>query len=156
MCVENIFCEYLSICLHLQDRNAYVWTFNGSKWKPTLVILRINRAATCVKWSPLGMSCAIQISGRSRQGNISEKDVMHPTCQLKPILHISYKNQQRIRKEEDTVDKIWKSKFCAFFSSFDLIYFQVNDIVSFLQSDQLCWILVETFFQRMQKFTCGN
>ncbi|KAJ8950959.1 hypothetical protein NQ317_017570 [Molorchus minor] len=23
-----------------------------SKWKPTLVLLRINRAATCVKWSP--------------------------------------------------------------------------------------------------------
>ncbi|XP_067927915.1 actin-related protein 2/3 complex subunit 1A-B-like [Watersipora subatra] len=35
------------------DRNAYVWTFNGSKWEPVLVILRINRAATCVKWSPL-------------------------------------------------------------------------------------------------------
>lgn len=35
------------------DRNAYVWTLNGSEgWKPTLVILRINRAATCVKWSP--------------------------------------------------------------------------------------------------------
>lgn len=35
------------------DRNAYVWTLNGSnQWKPTLVILRINRAATCVKWSP--------------------------------------------------------------------------------------------------------
>jgi len=37
-----------------QDRNAYVWTFNAkeNKWKPTLVILRINRAATHVKWSP--------------------------------------------------------------------------------------------------------
>lgn len=38
-----------------QDRNAYVWTQNNDdkKWKPTLVLLRINRAATCVKWSPL-------------------------------------------------------------------------------------------------------
>ncbi|GJQ87954.1 Sop2 [Trypoxylus dichotomus] len=35
------------------DRNAYVWTQgNDGKWKPTLVLLRINRAATCVKWSP--------------------------------------------------------------------------------------------------------
>ncbi|KAF5272686.1 hypothetical protein FQA39_LY07713 [Lamprigera yunnana] len=35
------------------DRNAYVWTCGeGDKWKPTLVLLRINRAATCVKWSP--------------------------------------------------------------------------------------------------------
>jgi len=35
-----------------QDRNAYVWTFQNNVWKPTLVILRINRAATHVKWSP--------------------------------------------------------------------------------------------------------
>jgi actin related protein 2/3 complex subunit 1A/1B len=37
-----------------QDRNAYVWTYSieESKWKPTLVLLRINRAATMVKWSP--------------------------------------------------------------------------------------------------------
>eukprot|EP01137_Pigoraptor_chileana_P011427 Opistho-2@62302 len=35
-----------------QDRNAYVWTEQGGQWKPTLVILRINRAATQVKWSP--------------------------------------------------------------------------------------------------------
>lgn len=35
------------------DRNAYVWTLDQrNEWKPTLVILRINRAATCVKWSP--------------------------------------------------------------------------------------------------------
>jgi len=35
-----------------QDRNAYVWTEDKGNWKPTLVILRINRAATSVKWSP--------------------------------------------------------------------------------------------------------
>lgn len=35
-----------------EDRNAYVWVLEGDGWKPTLVILRINRAATCVKWSP--------------------------------------------------------------------------------------------------------
>lgn len=36
------------------DRNAYVWLREpGSDvWTPTLVFLRINRAATCVKWSP--------------------------------------------------------------------------------------------------------
>lgn len=35
------------------DRNAYVWSQGeDGKWKPTLVLLRINRAATCVKWSP--------------------------------------------------------------------------------------------------------
>jgi len=35
-----------------QDRNAYVWKEENGTWKPTLVILRINRAATQVKWSP--------------------------------------------------------------------------------------------------------
>ncbi|KAL3211125.1 hypothetical protein MRX96_000812 [Rhipicephalus microplus] len=41
------------------DRNAYVWTLgseepgtNATVWTPTLVLLRINRAATCVRWSP--------------------------------------------------------------------------------------------------------
>jgi len=34
------------------DRNAYVWCLEDGKWTPTLVLLRINRAATCVRWSP--------------------------------------------------------------------------------------------------------
>lgn len=35
------------------DRNAYVWVQGpDKKWKYTLVLLRINRAATCVRWSP--------------------------------------------------------------------------------------------------------
>ncbi|KDN44577.1 actin-like protein ARPC3 [Tilletiaria anomala UBC 951] len=41
-----------------QDRNAYVWTpivntaTGSEEWKPTLVLLRINRAATFARWSP--------------------------------------------------------------------------------------------------------
>jgi actin related protein 2/3 complex subunit 1A/1B len=36
-----------------QDRNAYVWTQQqDGVWKPTLVLLRLNRSATAVKWSP--------------------------------------------------------------------------------------------------------
>lgn len=36
-----------------QDRNAYVWVPEGhGEWRYTLVLLRINRAATCVRWSP--------------------------------------------------------------------------------------------------------
>ena len=35
------------------DRNAYVWNLlPDGTWKQNLVLLRINRAATCVKWSP--------------------------------------------------------------------------------------------------------
>jgi actin related protein 2/3 complex subunit 1A/1B len=37
-----------------QDRNAYVWTFDkaSNKWNPTLVILRLDRGCTQVKFSP--------------------------------------------------------------------------------------------------------
>lgn len=42
------------------DRNAYVWKEEkDDEWKPTLVILRINRAATAVKWSPNGDKFAV-------------------------------------------------------------------------------------------------
>lgn len=35
------------------DKTAYVWSQNDEgKWTPSWVLLRTNRAATCVKWSP--------------------------------------------------------------------------------------------------------
>ncbi|KAI3449864.1 hypothetical protein Pfo_006529 [Paulownia fortunei] len=34
------------------DRNSYVWSQEAAEWVPTLVILRLNRAALCVQWSP--------------------------------------------------------------------------------------------------------
>jgi len=41
-----------------------VWTQGDDrKWKPTLVLLRINRAATCVKWSPLGKCWTVVCTG---------------------------------------------------------------------------------------------
>jgi len=47
------------------DRNAYVWTKAAdNKWKPTLVVLRINRAATCVRWSPLENKFAVGSGAR--------------------------------------------------------------------------------------------
>lgn len=53
-----------------QDRNAYVWTLDADatdnhKWKPTLVLLRINRAATFVRWSPLENKFAVASGARS-------------------------------------------------------------------------------------------
>jgi actin related protein 2/3 complex subunit 1A/1B len=49
-----------------QDRNAYVWNYDESdkKWKPSLVLLRINRAATCAKWSPDGNKFAVGSGAR--------------------------------------------------------------------------------------------
>ncbi|KAL3310593.1 Polycomb protein sop-2 [Cichlidogyrus casuarinus] len=35
------------------DRNAYVWYRTSEKeWKPILVVLNLQRAVTCVRWSP--------------------------------------------------------------------------------------------------------
>ena len=31
-----------------------MWTLEGNEWQPTLVILRLNRAATSVEWGPQG------------------------------------------------------------------------------------------------------
>jgi len=49
-----------------QDRNAYVWSWDAAKkaWTPTLVILRVNRAATHVKWSPLENKFAVATGAR--------------------------------------------------------------------------------------------
>lgn len=42
------------------DRNGYVWTCTkGAEWRPTLVLLRLRRAATCVKWSHDGRKFAV-------------------------------------------------------------------------------------------------
>ncbi|CAI9172697.1 unnamed protein product [Rangifer tarandus platyrhynchus] len=46
------------------DRNTYVWSQKDGVWKPTLVILRINRAATFVKWSPLENKFAVGSGAR--------------------------------------------------------------------------------------------
>ncbi|KAG6862049.1 hypothetical protein C0995_007179 [Termitomyces sp. Mi166 len=54
-----------------QDRNAYVWqeTMDPETgklvWKPTLVLLRINRAATHVRWSPKEDKFAVASGARA-------------------------------------------------------------------------------------------
>lgn len=48
-----------------QDRNAYVWEpLSDGTYRPTLVLLRINRAATCVTWAPNGYKFAVGSSAR--------------------------------------------------------------------------------------------
>lgn len=54
---------YLLILLII-DRNAYVWEPSPSGWKPTLVLLRINRAATFVRWSPSELKFAVGSGAR--------------------------------------------------------------------------------------------
>ncbi|OSD08519.1 actin-like protein ARPC3 [Trametes coccinea BRFM310] len=54
-----------------QDRNAYVWQQTPDPqtghliWKPTLVLLRINRAATYVRWSPKEDKFAVASGARA-------------------------------------------------------------------------------------------
>ncbi|KAG8754214.1 hypothetical protein FRC12_011266 [Ceratobasidium sp. 428] len=54
-----------------QDRNAYVWEQKQDPqtgnlvWKPTLVLLRINRAATDVRWSPKEDKFAVASGARA-------------------------------------------------------------------------------------------
>ena len=49
-----------------QDRNALVWEYNtqSGQYKPTLVLLRINRAATVCRWSPKGDKFAVGSADR--------------------------------------------------------------------------------------------
>lgn len=46
-------------CSH--DRNAFVWTLDAAadKWNPTIAVLRLERAALDVKWSPDGRKFAV-------------------------------------------------------------------------------------------------
>jgi len=47
------------------DRNAFVWHQDEfGKWKPTMVLLRINRAAICVRWSPQENKFAVGTGSR--------------------------------------------------------------------------------------------
>jgi len=47
------------------DRNAFVWQLNEKNvWKPELVVLRINRGAICVKWSPMENKFAVGTGSR--------------------------------------------------------------------------------------------
>ncbi len=48
-----------------QDRNALVWENGPNGWKPTLVLLRINRAATFVRWSPDEQKLAVGSGARA-------------------------------------------------------------------------------------------
>ncbi|AQK76201.1 Actin-related protein 2/3 complex subunit 1A [Zea mays] len=43
----------------------YVWTQEGSDWIPTLVILKLNRAALCVQWSPKENKFAVGSGAKS-------------------------------------------------------------------------------------------
>lgn len=50
-----------------QDRNAYVWELQENEWRPTLVIVRLQRAATSVSWSPNGACACVRLPVQCRR-----------------------------------------------------------------------------------------
>lgn len=46
--------KYMLVSFFPYMNCRYVWTQEGHDWVPTLVILKLNRAALCVQWSPKG------------------------------------------------------------------------------------------------------
>lgn len=46
------------------DRNAYVWKQENGSWKPVMVLIRINRGAITLKWSPLENKFAVGSAAR--------------------------------------------------------------------------------------------
>uniref|UniRef100_A0A4W5MHK1 Zgc:86896 n=1 Tax=Hucho hucho TaxID=62062 RepID=A0A4W5MHK1_9TELE len=75
------------------DRNAYVWTLKDKVWKPTLVLVRINRAATCVKWSPLENKFALGSGARLISVCYFEKEndwVTQLTTDRLPLVSVLY------------------------------------------------------------------
>jgi len=80
----------LATCGH--DRNAYVWKFDekGDTWNPTLVILRIDRAATSIKWSPIGNKFAVTSGAKCV-----------PICQFEPTSN--WWISKMIKKHKSTV-----------------------------------------------------
>ncbi|VDN27903.1 unnamed protein product [Gongylonema pulchrum] len=71
-----------------QDKNAFVWTFDGSHWKPELVILRMHRAATCIKWSPYENKFAVGSGSKLVSVCFYEKEDDWWICkQIKKSIH---------------------------------------------------------------------
>ncbi len=58
-------------CSH--DKNCYVWTAEADgSWKPTLVLARLDRAATFVRWSPKEDKFAVSSASKQERPSTPE------------------------------------------------------------------------------------
>jgi actin related protein 2/3 complex subunit 1A/1B len=82
-------------CSH--DRNAFVWTFSESSksWNPILCVLRINRAAVDVQWSPDGSKFAV-----------GSGDKCVPVCHYDNSQGNDWYVSKMIKKHKSTVLKV--------------------------------------------------
>jgi actin related protein 2/3 complex, subunit 1A/1B len=81
-----------------QDRNAYVWEFSKEEdvWKPTLVLLKISRAALCCKWSPSENKFAV--GSGTKQASVCYYDESNNWWVANPI-----KNKTGVGKHKSSV-----------------------------------------------------
>jgi len=71
-----------------------VWTKEGGEWKPVLVVLRIQRAATCVKWSPFENKFAVGSGARSI--SICHFEVEHNWCVVDVCVVCVFSAEQKL------------------------------------------------------------
>ena len=101
-----------------QDRNAYVWQEQSEPetgrlvWKPTLVLLRINRAATHVRWSPKENKFAVASGARFAVFSLDVYYGLDDLCEeLLPYVHLILKtiggSQSWLRSLSDLRFSMW-------------------------------------------------
>ncbi|XP_064622721.1 actin-related protein 2/3 complex subunit 1A-A-like isoform X2 [Lineus longissimus] len=130
------------------DRNAYVWTLVDGVWKPTLVILRINRAATVCKWSPLENKFAVGSGARLIAICFFEKD--HDWWVSKHI-------KKPIRSTITSID--WHPDNCLILcGSSDFKARVFSTYVKELESKpkECCWGKKKSFGNLMAEFSNGG
>lgn len=70
--------DLLVSCSH--DRSAFVWKYEAAyrQWKPSLVVLRVIRAAINVKWSPNGAAHLSIVNGVCGAKTLLTRVIVHP------------------------------------------------------------------------------
>ncbi|KAK6141558.1 hypothetical protein DH2020_024690 [Rehmannia glutinosa] len=81
------------------DRNSYVWSQEASEWVPTLVILRLNRAALCVQWSPKENKFAVGSGAKTVCICYYEQE--NNWLFWLPSVAMDFENRSEVRQDED-------------------------------------------------------
>ena len=91
-----------------EDCNAYVWNYENGSWIPTLVVLKIKRAALCCKWSPDGRTFAVGSSEKKLRictFNVDQNLWVHPSG-----VHIKEKGEEVEASGNDALSMSTKTR----------------------------------------------
>lgn len=114
------------------DRNAYVWTLKDGVWKPTLVLVRINRAATCVKWSPQENKFALGSGARLISVCYFEKENDWLVAQLVCFVFMTCHSRGSKKKKKSRIISL--TKICEQYA----VFLFTADSVFILQVHNCC------------------